>query len=647
MCGFAGYLYLKNTLVNDDEQRILLNMGHSLRHRGPDDSGLWKDSESGIGLVHQRLSIIDLTDAGHQPMKSVSERYILVFNGEIYNHKDLRAQLLYENKRCSWVGNSDTETLIDCIDFWGLEKTLKSSNGMFALALWDKKTRTLSIARDRFGEKPLNFGWQGSGKNTVFLFASELEAIRCHPSFVGKVNLSALSNYLKNNYVGSDYSIYQGISKLKPGCLLTVSRERPAHRVSEWFSTISLAEKGVNNRYNKSAESAVNELERLLSDSVNRQMVSDAPLGAFLSGGVDSSTIVSLMQKNSSQRVKTFSIGFNENEYNEAEHAKLVAKHLCTEHSDLYVSAKNALDVIPNLPNIYSEPFADSSQIPTFLLSKLASTDVKVCLSGDAGDELFSGYNRYRFTNLIWKKIKLFPIPLRKLAARFILSIPEKNWDYIGKAFSYSRLGDKLYKGSFLLDKQTVNELYNSLISFWHDPNGLLEETGDLCQQKDEVMSIHWTANDIEKMMLYDIVGYLPDDILTKVDRASMSVGLETRIPFLDPDIVQFAWSLPLDFKIRRGATKWPLRQILYKYVPKNLIERPKMGFGVPLGAWLRGPLREWGESLIDKNKIKNEGFFKPEIIERKWLEHQTGTRNWQYQLWGVLMFQAWLSEVN
>ncbi len=647
MCGLAGYLLLENTLSPDESKRILQSMGKAVSHRGPDDKGHWLDGVAGVGLVHQRLSIIDLSSAGHQPMVSASKRYVLVFNGEIYNHKDLRVKLVSENKIYNWVGNSDTETFLNCIDAWGLERALKSVHGMFAIALWDKKVKTLMLARDRFGEKPLYYGWQGLGKKSVFLFASELDAMRAHPFFTGKINRFALSKYLKNNYVGSEQSIYRGISKLKPGCHVRVSRENSKPKVYEWFSAINLAKKGTKQRFSDSLGDAVDELELLLSRAVEKQMISDAPLGAFLSGGIDSSTIVALMQKNSTKPIKTFSIGFSETEYNEAGYAKLVASHLNTDHSELFISAKQALDVIPKLPDIYSEPFADSSQIPTFLLSELASTKVKVCLSGDAGDELFSGYDRYRFTNLIWSKIKLLPMPIRKLTASLILNIPSRNWDYIGRMFSFSRLGDRLHKGSFLLNQESISELYDSLTSLCHDPQELLEGSENHLKQTSPFNSIPFIENDIEKMMLYDLIGYLPDDILAKVDRASMHVGLETRIPFLDPNVVEFAWRLPLDFKIRDNDTKWPLRQILHRYVPKKLIDRPKMGFGIPLGAWLRGSLREWAESLIEKNKLKAEGFFKPEMIEKKWNEHQKGTRNWQYQLWGILMFQAWLSKIN
>lgn len=644
MCGFAGFLSSENSVQHLDAQNVLHQMADAIVHRGPDSGGYWVDDSARIGLAHRRLAIVDLSPAGAQPMASASGRYMLAFNGEIYNHLRLRDEL----ERAGWVvagwrGHSDTETLLAGFDAWGIEATLQRATGMFAMGVWDRETRTLTMARDRLGEKPLYYGWQGHGNQAVFLFGSELSALRCHPAFVADINRDALALYMRHNCIGGAHSIYSGIYKLKPGHLLTVSREVPEPVVRAWWSGAEVASLGGANPFGGTPEEAVDALESLLLNAVGQQMMADVPLGAFLSGGIDSSAIVALMQAQSSRPVQTFSIGFYEEGYNEAEHAKAVAKHLGTDHTEMYVTPEQALAVIPKLPSLYAEPFADSSQIPTFLVSQLARRHVTVSLSGDAGDELFCGYTRYRMTAGLWNKLSRIPRPLRLAAARMISTLSPATWDKLGGGFSSSRLGDKLHKGAALLGCRTVADLYQGMVSHWTDPAsvvlGAKEPASVLSGAEPSLPGL----GDVERMMALDMLSYLPDDILTKVDRAAMGVSLETRVPFLDHRVVEFAWSLPLDYKLRNGVTKWPLRQVLYRHVPRELIERPKMGFGVPIDHWLRGPLKDWAESLLDESRLRQEGFFDPNPIRQKWAEHLSGQRNWQYHLWDVLMFQAWL----
>jgi asparagine synthase (glutamine-hydrolysing) len=641
MCGFAG------VLGNDVRVEVIRAMADAIINRGPDDVGVWADVKASIALAHRRLSVVDLSPAGHQPMASASSRYVIVFNGEIYNHLNMRTELEKSGVSFQWRGHSDTETLLAVIDVWGLEATLKKSIGMFAIALWDKQTRVLTLARDRMGEKPMYFGWQGCGEHRSLLFGSELKALRQHPAFAAPIDRDALCLLLRHNYIPAPYSIYRGISKLEPGCLLTVSLEQPEPQIVKYWDTLEVASAGIKNQFSGSANEAVDALERIAKDAVRQQMMADVPLGAFLSGGIDSSTVVALMQAQSARPVKTFTIGFNESGYNEAEHAKAVARHLGTEHTELYVTSQQAMDVIPRLPTLYCEPFADSSQIPTFLVSQLARQHVTVSLSGDAGDELFCGYNRYQMTNDLWSKISLVPMPLRALAAKGITSISPKKWDRIARfiaiASRYSLAGDKLHKGAGVLASRTVDELYLGMVSHLREPaTWVIGGKEPLTRLTCEHAALNG-LDAVERMMALDAVSYLPDDILVKVDRAAMGVSLESRVPFLDHRIVEFSWSLPLEYKLREEQTKWPLRQVLYRYVPRELIDRPKMGFGIPLHDWLRGPLREWAEELLGEERLRREGFFHPEPIRQKWMEHLSGQRNWSAVLWNVLMFQAWL----
>jgi len=582
-------------------------------------------------------------------MFSVSGRYVIAFNGEIYNHLDLRTELGRSKAAASWRGHSDTETLLAGFDAWGIRKTLEQAVGMFAFAVWDRQSNTLTLARDRLGEKPLYYGWM----NGVFLFGSELKALKAHPVWKGEVDRGALSLYMRHNYIPTPYSIYKGISKLRPGCLLTVSLAQREPAIAAYWSGAKVAVEGVANIFTGSAHQAVNDLEVLLKDAVRQQMMADVPLGAFLSGGVDSSTVVALMQAQSSRPVQTFTIGFNEEGYNEAVHAKAVAKHLGTDHTELYVTAEQALAVIPRLPSLYDEPFSDSSQIPTFLVSQLARQHVTVALSGDAGDELFCGYNRYQMTANLWRKLAAVPRPIRRMAAMMLTSVAPQSWDRFAARLAalapstarFANVGDKLHKGADVLSCQSSDALYLGLVSHWHDPASIVIGGHEPPTLLNGELPDLEGLDDVQRMMALDMLNYLPDDILTKVDRAAMGVSLETRVPFLDHRVAEFAWTLPQSMKLRDGQAKWALRQVLYRYVPKEMIERPKMGFGVPIGDWLRGPLREWAENLLSEERLSGDGFFNSSIVRAKWNEHLSGKRNWQYPLWDVLIFQAWLDE--
>jgi len=639
MCGITGFL----TQTDVGRSSVIANrMADAIIHRGPDDSGVWVDEAAGVALAHRRLAILDLSPAGHQPMLSVGGRFVMVFNGEIYNHLELREELASQ----IWRGHSDTETLLAAFERWGFEATLKKSVGMFAIALWDRESRTLSLARDRLGEKPLYYGWQGE----TFLFGSELKALRAHPAFGAEIDRNALALFLRHSAVPAPYSIYRDIHKLPPGTFLTLHARQKDAQPETYWSARAVAESGQRNLFRGSDAEAIMELERLLRQSIAGQMLADVPLGAFLSGGIDSTTVVALMQAQSTRPVKTFTIGFNEAGYNEAEHAHAVARHLGCEHTELYVTPQDAMDVIPSLSAIYDEPFADSSQIPTCLVSRLARSHVTVSLSGDGGDELFGGYNRYFWARNLWRKLGWMPRPLRAALAGVLTMLPPAAWNTVFQKLErwlpgrlrYATPGDKLHKVAEILAVRSPEEIYLGLVSHWKTPAQLVPGSvepltllTDLGQQAD--------LPDFEHRMMYlDTMTYLPDDILTKVDRAAMSTSLETRVPMLDHRVAEFAWSLPLSMKIRHGQGKWLLRQVLYRHVPQALMERPKMGFGVPIDQWLRGPLKAWAAALIEPARLTREGMFDPAPIQRKWAEHQSGSRNWSYYLWDVLMYQQW-----
>jgi len=650
MCGLTGFLR-PGSFTAEYAQTALENMSNSITHRGPDDSGVWFDCDAGIGLAHRRLSILELSPAGHQPMLSGSGRYQFVFNGEIYNHLALRKSLEETGLAPQWRGHSDTETLLAGFDVWGIPQTIEKSIGMFAFAVWDKKDRELTLGRDRLGEKPLYYGWQ---KDT-FLFGSELKSMRVHPAFNAEINRNSIALMMRHNCIPAPYSIYYGISKLIPGCLLKVSLARCEPEITAYWSGKQVVEAGRENPFNGSPEQAVQELEILLKDAVGLQMMADVPLGAFLSGGVDSSAIVALMQAQSTCPVRTFSIGFYEDLYDEAQYAKAVARHLGTDHTEMYVTVQDALDVIPRLCTLYDEPFADSSQIPTCLVSHIARQHVTVSLSGDAGDELFGGYNRYLVTQNIWGKLSKLPVGLRRLLAGIVTSVSPQKWNSLARSLcsvlprraGAVNWGDSLHKGAGVLASCSAAELYRGLVSHWPDPTELVLGTTEPSTVLTDLARQPTVGSEAERMMALDMLSYLPDDILTKVDRAAMGVSLETRVPFLDHRVVEFAWRLPLEYKLRDGVGKWALRQVLYKHVPKTLIERPKQGFGVPIDSWLRGPLREWAEELLNENRLMQEGYFNAGAIRLKWQEHLSGQRNWQYHLWDVLMFQSWLEDNN
>ena len=634
MCGIAGILGGANA-----EAETVTRMTRALAHRGPDDEGIWVDRDAGIALGHRRLSIIDLSPAGHQPMTSASGRFVITLNGEIYNYEHLRRTLADAGYRPEWRGHSDTEVLLAGFDFWGIKATLKRAIGMFAIAVWDKADRALTLARDRLGEKPLYYGRQRPGG--PFLFGSELKALLQHPEFDAEVDREALALLLRYLAVPEPLSIYRRIAKLMPGTMLTVRDQGEAAAEAYW-SGAEVARAGIANPIDLAPDVAADELERILDRAVGRQMMSDVPLGAFLSGGVDSSTVVAIMQKLSSRPVKTFTVGFAEEGYDEAPHAKAVARHLGTDHTELYVSPAQAMEVIPKLPAMYDEPFADSSQIPTHLISALARQQVTVALSGDGGDEMFGGYERYRITAAWWSKIARIPMPLRAVAARTLTTVPPAAWTRFGIVAGQQRLGEKVHKGASMLTSETPDQLYDFMLALWRDPTALVVGAPASAAEPLPVSPELDRITGAERMMAQDMLGYLTNDILAKVDRAAMAVSLETRVPLLDPEVVEFAWRLPLDMKLRRGSSKWLLRQVLYRHVPPALIERPKMGFGVPLDAWLRGPLRDWAEALLDVGRLREEGYFRPQEIRKAWAGQMRGELN-SGKLWTVLMFQSWL----
>ncbi|MGB5806956.1 asparagine synthase (glutamine-hydrolyzing) [Castellaniella sp.] len=648
MCGLVGFLAGGHWREVREAAAVLERMADTIVLRGPDDSGVWADG-SGIGLAHRRLSILDLSAAGHQPMTGPSGRHVIVFNGEIYNHLDLRRELEQSSQAPIWRGHSDTETLLAGFAAWGIRATVERCIGMFAFAAWDTQTRVLTLGRDRLGEKPLYYGWQGAGDEACFLFGSELKALRAHPCCGAQIDRDALCLLMRHNYIPAPHSIYQDIFKLPAGCLLTVSLDRREPSVEAYWSLADVAVSGNRAPFTGSDQEATDALEDLLKSAVRQQMLADVPLGAFLSGGIDSSTVVALMQAQSARPVKTFSIGFHEPGYNEAEHALAVARHLGTEHTELYVTAEQARDVIPRLPDLYSEPFADASQIPTFLVSQLARRHVTVSLSGDAGDELFAGYGRYVRNSRHWDRISRLPRGLRTLAAGGIRTLSPQAWDTVLGPLRpllpgslRAAPGEKLHQGARKLAARRIDDLYLQSISRW-EPAGLViggHEPATCLNGRPLPLE---GLSGIQRLMALDAITYLPDDILVKVDRAAMGVSLEGRVPFLDHRVVEFAWRIPLSMKLRDGTAKWILRQVLYKHVPRALIERPKKGFSVPVGDWLRGPLRDWAESLLDESRLRQEGFFDPAPIRQTWAEHLSGRRNAQYHLWGVLMFQAWL----
>jgi len=639
MCGFAGVV--GDVGVPDE---TLQRMADAIRHRGPDDSGVWRDTDATIALVHRRLSIVDLSPAGHQPMVSPCGRFVIVFNGEIYNHLELRSALEAEYKAPAWRGHADTEILLAAIAAWGLEKAMRRARGMFALGLWDRGRRCLTLARDRIGEKPLYYGKVGSS----FVFASELKAIRAIPTARLETDTGALALMLRYGYVPSPWSIYRGIFKLPAGTLLDVSADGSFSKPEVWWDFDSLVTNEEKGRRHWSDIEAIDQLEALLGSAVGEQMVADVPLGALLSGGIDSSAVAALMQARSKRPVRTFTIGFSEFDYDEAKHAARVAAHLGTEHTELQVTPQQALNIIPRLPQIYDEPFADASQIPTALVCALTRQYVTVCLSGDAGDELFGGYNRYFWATSLWNRIGRIPTKVRGGIATGMSAIPALAYNrgasllqhLLPARWRVNNPGDKLHKLAEVFAAPTQEALYRDLVSQWRGFLPLHAVPEPTTMVTDERRWPKLKEFD-ERMMALDTMTYLPDDILVKVDRAAMAASLETRAPFLDERVIKFAWSLPLRMKIRHGRSKWILRQLLYRHIPAALFERPKQGFCAPIEHWLRGPLREWAESLLSPQALAGDGLLDVGAIRAIWEKHLSGS-NFQYALWPILMFLNW-----
>jgi asparagine synthase (glutamine-hydrolysing) len=654
VCGITGLFYL-NGMDPDFLRQVNTRMTETLRHRGPDASGIWLDPNAGIALGHRRLSILDISPEGHQPMVSACGRYVITFNGEIYNFLALRRELESKGQAPQFRGNSDTEVMLAAISSWGLKRAMGEFIGMFAFALWDRKERCLHLVRDRVGIKPLYYGWAGR----AFVFGSELKALRAHPDFGGQIHRDALALYFRDNCIPAPYSIYDCVFKLQPGHFLTISERRvptpqkaPLKSEAYW-SAREIWTRGAGNQWKGTEDEAADTLETLLRNSIDLQMISDVPLGAFLSGGIDSSTVVALMQSKSSRPVKTFTIGFHNDYYNEARHAKRVARHLGTDHTELYITDDDARMVIPGIPQMYDEPFADSSQIPTFLVSKLTREQVTVALSGDGGDELFSGYSKYYSAVRFWRLQRRIPLFAKTLLIPLVKKTPDYLLDALGFAlnpiiaamgFRPGSIGDRLHR---FADRMSGD----SFMSFYQVFTSLLIAPTEHVLGAEEPQTIPSSSLDLEarldryQLMSYlDFVSYLPDDILVKVDRASMAVGLEARLPVLDHRVVEFAAGVPSESKWRNGKGKWLLRQVLKRYVPEELTDRPKTGFGVPVEAWLRGPLRNWAEDLLDKNKLASQGYLANELVQKKWAEHSHGSRNWSSYLWAVLMFQSWLT---
>jgi asparagine synthase (glutamine-hydrolysing) len=648
MCGIAGFLMSRERFANTGYGEVLGDMCAALAHRGPDDTGVFADPEAGIGLAHRRLAVIDISAAGHQPMLSESGRFAISYNGEIYNFADIRHELAQAGKAPAWRGTSDTEVLLAAIAAWGVEGALGRCNGMFAFALWDRESRTLTLARDRAGEKPLYYG----AINGALLFGSELHALRRHPLWTGEIDRGAVALYTRYSCVPAPYSIYRGIFKLPPGNYLslaaaelksTLPAPRPYWRAADAVTQQRRAAPAAGAR----DPGVLDELDALLSDAVRVRMISDVPVGAFLSGGIDSSLVVALMRGAARGAVKTFTIGFELASHDEAPFARAVAQHLGTEHTEHTVTAAEALAEVPNLAGIYDEPFADSSQIPTLLISRLARHSVTVALTGDGGDEVFGGYNRYIRIARWWRRMQLMPRSARVIAAAALGALPAAGVDALGRALygrrSGGALADLVQKTGSVLPARTIDSAYRTLTSVVPRPEALVLNGPEPAVPATDGHAAAVAPHPVERMLYLDLIAYLPDDILAKVDRAAMAVSLETRIPFLDHRVIEFAWQQPLDLKLGDGKGKLLLRNLAERYVPRALLERPKAGFAVPLNAWLRGPLQEWAEALLAPDTIRCAGYYNVDAVAKLWDEHRSGRRNRQHQLWNVLMFHAWL----
>jgi asparagine synthase (glutamine-hydrolysing) len=648
MCGISGFI-LSEERSYAEVLRISKDINNTLLHRGPDYGDVWIDEELKVSLGHRRLSIIELSDAGNQPMKSFNGRFIIIFNGEIYNHIEIRNILKKEN--INWRGFSDTETLVEAINILGIDKTLDYCKGMYAFALWDKKFRKLTLIRDPVGEKPLYYGWV----NNNFVFGSEIKVLKNFPNFSNKISKKSISLYTQFNFIPAPLSIYENVFKLEPGAKLELLANNILNKkieIKKYWSLKNSLNISSNSKINNE-DDAVLKLKKILSDSVKMQMISDVPIGSFLSSGVDSSLITALMQEQSATQINTFTIGFKEKVFDESINAREISKHLNTNHHELIVSPDDCLSVVPLIADIYDEPFADSSQIPTYMISKEARKKVKVILTGDSADELFGGYNRYTLAPKYWKYISFLPFYLRKLIGQLILKVPVETIELIlNKLFQNINYGGKVKKMAARMTKvRTIDELLINLATVWQDEDSILIDNKIKNTQSKNFPDYSGIIdiNSVTKMMIEDINNYLPNDILCKVDRAAMRNGLETRIPFLDKSVIDFSFRIPLSMKIKNqdNGNKWILRKILSNYLPENIINRPKKGFEIPIGSWLRGPLKNWAENLIKKEKIEENGFFNHKIIQKFWDEHQTGYYDWTPRLWGVIILQSWIEKNN
>jgi asparagine synthase (glutamine-hydrolysing) len=645
MCGLAGFVS-GGAETADALRSSVRRMCGALVHRGPDDAGEWIDAPNGVAIGFRRLAIIDLSPAGHQPMPSASGRYVATLNGEVYNFEALRQTLQRAGRAPAFRGHSDTEVMLAAFDAWGVEDAVRRFNGMFAIAVWDRDLRRLSLVRDRLGVKPLYYGFAGR----TFLYGSELKALRRHPEFAAGIDRAALQLYLRFTYVPAPRSIYQGIAKLMPGTILSFDPESRAVETTVYWSAREAAMAGTTRRFEGSEEEAADAVETLARDAVRLRMVADVPLGVFLSGGIDSSLVTALMQAQSAVPVRTFSIGFAEAEYDESAYARDVAAHLGTCHTALDVTPQDAVDVIPGLASMYDEPFADSSQIPTHLVAALARRSVTVSLSGDGGDELFGGYRRYLIGARLFRSASFLPAAMRRTIGRLLTALPPPAWDralgaggsWLSPSLRPPRAGERIHKVARALTAADPDAMYFELVSHW---NGLVVDGGAAGARVEWRDTVPALRDPVERMMFFDQISYLPDDILAKVDRASMAVSLEVREPLLDYRLVELAWTLPAAMKVRAGIGKPVLRRVLRRHLPAALVDRPKMGFGMPLDRWLRGRLRDWAESLLDAAAIRNEGWLDEIQIRDKWRAHLDGNGQWQYHLWAVLMFEAWLRE--
>ncbi len=637
MCGIAGIL-TSEAGAREPLERIAGAMADSLAHRGPDDHGVWSDPEAGIALSQRRLSIVDLSPAGHQPMISADGRFIITYNGEVYNFQELRREL--EAKGVTFRGHSDTEVMLEAFSIHGIAPTMKRLIGMFTIGVWDRHKRTLTLMRDRLGIKPLYWAKFGN----LFLFGSELKALRAHPGWTPRIDGNAVAAFMRHNYIPAPHTIYEGVHKLEPGCVLTLPWGGEPIIDRFWDARV-VAKAGLADPIQASDKELTDQLENLLRDAVGRRMVADVPVGAFLSGGIDSSTVVALMKAANAGPVRTYTIGFENSGFDEAEHAAAVARHIGTDHTQLTVTAKDALDVVPKLSEFYDEPFADSSQIPTYLVSAMTRRHVTVALSGDGGDELFAGYNRYQLATRTWRALALLPRSLRSAMSGAITRISADRWSkllaFLPAQMRFGQIGDKLHKLASVLSVDDDNALYRRLVTHWEPADimpGALEAKGMLWNPQ---VTADFPGL-LERMQFLDLVTYLPDDILTKVDRASMAVALEARVPLIDHRVVDFAWRLPRAAKLRGGVSKWLLRQVLDRHVPKAMIDRPKMGFGIPLAEWLRGPLKDWAEHLLGEQRLCEVGLVDAARVRQVWAAHLSGQRNHEYMLWNVLMLESW-----